>query len=127
VSAALSGSVAGRLKGCLNASVFSQQASFTFGNRGRKLPNVRAPGTVNIDFSMCSRTFTRWNWFRPAQGHAILNAGAKRGIMGMASAWDLVQYSGQNIYERFVFIPGMPGGDFPLSGQSCGIPVISLR
>jgi hypothetical protein len=51
-SAALSGSVAARLNGYLNASVFSQPVPFTFGNASRTLPNVRAPGTVNIDFSM---------------------------------------------------------------------------
>jgi hypothetical protein len=32
--------------------VFSQPAAFTFGNTGRTLPDVRGPGTRNLDFSL---------------------------------------------------------------------------
>jgi Carboxypeptidase regulatory-like domain/TonB dependent receptor len=51
-SAALSGPISLRLNGYLNAAVFSQPAPFTFGNTGRTLPDVRGPGTQNIDFSL---------------------------------------------------------------------------
>ena len=49
---ALSGPVSLRLNGYLNAKVFSLPAPFTFGNTSRTLPNVRAPGLQNIDFSL---------------------------------------------------------------------------
>jgi hypothetical protein len=48
----LSGPVSTRLNQYLTASTFSQPAPFTFGNLTRTLPNVRAPGTQNIDFSL---------------------------------------------------------------------------
>ena len=35
-----------------NTSVFSQPPPFTFGNTGRTLPDVRGPGTRNLDFSL---------------------------------------------------------------------------
>src|SRR5262249_14053802 len=35
-----------------NTSAFAQPAPFTFGNTPRTLPNVRAQGTNNIDFSV---------------------------------------------------------------------------
>ncbi len=51
-SALLTSPVESRLNEYFNASVFSQPAPFTFGNTGRTLPNVRAPGMENIDFSL---------------------------------------------------------------------------
>ncbi|MBV9083119.1 MAG: TonB-dependent receptor [Acidobacteriaceae bacterium] len=51
-SAALSGPVSSRLNEYFNVSVFSQPAPFTFGNTGRTLPDVRAPGLQNIDLSL---------------------------------------------------------------------------
>ena len=51
-SGALSGSVEGRLNKYFNTSAFSQPAPFTFGNTGRTLPDVRAPGVRNTDFSL---------------------------------------------------------------------------
>jgi hypothetical protein len=48
----LSGPVSARLNGYFNVSTFSQPAPFTFGNLNRTLPNVRGPGTQNIDFSL---------------------------------------------------------------------------
>jgi Carboxypeptidase regulatory-like domain/TonB dependent receptor len=51
-SAAFTGPVSLRLNNYLNAAVFSQPAPFTFGNTGRTLPDVRAPGLENIDFSL---------------------------------------------------------------------------
>ena len=51
-SPVLSGSVTGRLNEFFNTSVFSQPAPFTFGDVGRTLPNVRAEGNQNIDFSL---------------------------------------------------------------------------
>jgi hypothetical protein len=51
-SAALSGPVESRLNRYFNTAVFSQPPSFTFGNTGRELPDVRAPGSVNFDFSI---------------------------------------------------------------------------
>ena len=51
-SAALSGPVSLRLNGYLNGKVFSLPAPFTFGNTSRTLPDVRAPGTQNLDFSL---------------------------------------------------------------------------
>ena len=55
-SAALSGSVEKRLTQYFNTSVFSQPAAFTFGNVSRTLPDVRAPGTINFDFSLIKNT-----------------------------------------------------------------------
>lgn len=51
-SAALSGPVSARLNGYLNATVFSQPVPFTFGNSPRTLPDVRAMGIENLDFSL---------------------------------------------------------------------------
>jgi hypothetical protein len=51
-SAKLSGPISSRLNGYLSAAVFSQPAPFTFGNTPRTLPDVRAPGTQNIDLSL---------------------------------------------------------------------------
>jgi hypothetical protein len=44
--------VSSRLNQYLNASTFSQPAPFTFGNVTRTLPNVRAPSSQNLDFSV---------------------------------------------------------------------------
>jgi hypothetical protein len=44
--------VSTRLNQYFNASTFSQPAPFTFGSLTRTLPNVRAPYTQNIDFSL---------------------------------------------------------------------------
>lgn len=41
-----------RLNRWFDTSVFSQPDPFTFGNAGRTLPNVRGPGSVNLDFSL---------------------------------------------------------------------------
>ncbi len=51
-NAGLSGSVESRLTKYFNTSVFSQPATYTFGNVSRTLPNLRAPGLRNIDFSL---------------------------------------------------------------------------
>jgi len=51
-NATLNGPIINRLGGYFNTSVFSQPAPFTFGNTGRTLPNVRAPGLHNLDFSL---------------------------------------------------------------------------
>jgi hypothetical protein len=48
----LSGPVSARLNQYFNVSTFSQPAPFTFGNVTRTLPNVRAPGSQNIDASL---------------------------------------------------------------------------
>lgn len=46
------GSIGNRLTDFFNQSVFSQTPNYTFGNVGRFLPNVRGPGTHNLDFSL---------------------------------------------------------------------------
>jgi hypothetical protein len=51
-SAGLNGPIINRLNEYFTTSVFSQPAPFTFGDTGRTLPNVRAPGYHNIDFSL---------------------------------------------------------------------------
>lgn len=51
-SAKLSGSVKSRLNEYFDTSVFKQPPPFTFGNTGRTLPNVRAPGVRNLDASL---------------------------------------------------------------------------
>ena len=51
-SAKLGGSVESRLSKYFDTSVFSQPAPFTFGNTGRTLPDVRAPGARNLDLSL---------------------------------------------------------------------------
>jgi hypothetical protein len=48
----LTGPISARLREYFNTAVFSQPAPFTFGNLTRTLPNVRAPGTQNINFSL---------------------------------------------------------------------------
>jgi hypothetical protein len=54
-SAKLSGPVSQRLTKYFNTSVFSQPAAFTLGNAPRTLPDVRAPSSENIDFSLFKR------------------------------------------------------------------------
>ncbi len=49
---ARSGSIGSRLNEYFVQSVFSQTPNYTFGNVGRFLPNVRQPGTHNLDFSL---------------------------------------------------------------------------
>jgi hypothetical protein len=51
-SAEKSGSVTSRLNAYFNTSVFSAPGPFQFGNTGRVLPNVRAPGEKNFDLSV---------------------------------------------------------------------------
>ncbi len=50
-SAKLSGSPKDRLDQWFTTSVFSQPAPYTYGTAPRMLPDVRADGTNNIDFS----------------------------------------------------------------------------
>jgi hypothetical protein len=52
MNAKLSGSIENRLGQYFNTSVFSQPPAFMFGNVVRTLPDVRAPGTLNFDFSI---------------------------------------------------------------------------
>jgi hypothetical protein len=47
-----SGPIADRLNAYFDPTVFSQAGNFTFGNTSRTSPNLRAPGTHNLDFSM---------------------------------------------------------------------------
>jgi len=47
-----SGSIANRLNNYFIQSDFSQTPNYAFGNVGRFLPNVRQPGTHNLDFSL---------------------------------------------------------------------------
>jgi hypothetical protein len=49
---ALSGAVANRLNEYFVQADFSQTPNYAFGNVGRFLPNVRAPGTHNLDASL---------------------------------------------------------------------------
>ena len=51
-SAKFDGPVESRLKNYFDTTVFSQPAPFTLGNTGRVLPDVRIPGSRNLDFSM---------------------------------------------------------------------------
>ncbi|MBI4909050.1 MAG: carboxypeptidase regulatory-like domain-containing protein [Acidobacteria bacterium] len=51
-SAQTSGDVKSRLTQYFDKTVFSQPAPFTFGNVGRTLPDVRAPGLRNLDYSL---------------------------------------------------------------------------
>jgi hypothetical protein len=55
-SPALSGGVESRLNRYFNTSVFSQPPAFTFGTTARTIPDVRAPGLVNFDFSVIKNT-----------------------------------------------------------------------
>lgn len=47
-----SGPIADRLNAYFDPTVFSQAPIFTFGNTSRTSPNIRAPGTHGIDFSL---------------------------------------------------------------------------
>lgn len=60
-SAALSGPVIERLTRYFDTSVFSQPAPFSFGNAPRTLPDVRAPGVRNWDFSLF-KNFRAQRW-----------------------------------------------------------------
>jgi hypothetical protein len=51
-SAKLTGRVEDRLSRYFDTSQFTQPAPFTFGNVSRALPDVRAPGLRNLDFSL---------------------------------------------------------------------------
>ena len=55
-TANLHGDIESRLNQYFNTSVFSQPPAFTFGNVSRTLPDVRAPGLVNFDFSAIKNT-----------------------------------------------------------------------
>ena len=55
-SGKLSGDVESRLNRYFDTSAFSQPPAFTFGNVSRTLPDVRAPGYVNFDFSVIKNT-----------------------------------------------------------------------
>jgi hypothetical protein len=48
----LSGPIESRLNKYFNTADFTQPVPFTFGNLGRTLPNVRAPGVRDLDFSL---------------------------------------------------------------------------
>jgi hypothetical protein len=51
-SAQLGGPIVDRLNWYFDTSVFSQPPAFTFGNTPRTLSDLRAPGSVNFDFSI---------------------------------------------------------------------------
>ncbi|MBV9085401.1 MAG: TonB-dependent receptor, partial [Acidobacteriaceae bacterium] len=74
-SAALSGSVENRLNQYFNTTVFSQPPAFTFGNTSRTLPDVRAPGLINFDFSAIKNTrfYERYNLQFRAEFFNVLN------------------------------------------------------
>ncbi len=61
-SAELSGPVVERLTRYFDTSVFSQPAQFSFGNAPRTLPDVRAPGMRNWDFSLFKHFRARERW-----------------------------------------------------------------
>ncbi len=74
-SARLSGATVDRLNRYFDTSAFTQPPQFTFGNVARTLPDVRAPGIVNFDFSVIKNTrFTeqRYLQFR-AEFFNVLN------------------------------------------------------
>jgi hypothetical protein len=52
----LSGSAESRLNGWFNTNCFVQPPAFTFGNVSRTLPNTRADGLSNFDFSLFKNT-----------------------------------------------------------------------
>ncbi len=51
-SGAKSGAIADRLNAYFDTTAYSMTPNFTFGTVGRFLPDVRSPGTHNLDFSM---------------------------------------------------------------------------
>ncbi len=75
-SARLSGGTVDRLNRYFDISAFTQPPQFTFGNVARTLPDVRAPGIVNFDFSVIKNTrFTeqRYLQFRAEFFNALNN------------------------------------------------------
>jgi hypothetical protein len=56
-TALLGGPVEQRLNQYFNIAVFSQPPAFSFGNVARTLPDVRAPGVINFDFSAIKNTY----------------------------------------------------------------------
>ncbi|MBZ5584633.1 MAG: carboxypeptidase-like regulatory domain-containing protein [Acidobacteriia bacterium] len=79
-------------------SVFSQPVAFTFGNVGRTLPDVRAPGTNSTDLSLFKNTyfgkeqrltfqlraeaFSAFNHFNPGGPNASISSGSTGIITG---------------------------------------------
>ena len=51
-TAYLTGSVESRLNQYFNTLAFTLPPTFTFGNVGRTLPDVRAPSHINCDFAL---------------------------------------------------------------------------
>jgi len=74
-SARLSGPVKDRLERYFDTSVFSQPAAWMFGNTSRTLPDVRAPGDINLDFSLVknTRVLERHNVQFRAEFFSLLN------------------------------------------------------
>jgi hypothetical protein len=81
-SAKLSGPIEARLNKYFNTSVFSQPAAFTFGNTARTLPDVRAPGVINFDFSVIKDTKLHERasmQFRAESFNSIIRTSERRG------------------------------------------------
>jgi len=61
-NAGLNGSVESRLNEYFNIADFSQPATYTLGNVSRTLPNIRAPGLRNLDFSLFKNFSVTERW-----------------------------------------------------------------
>ncbi|MBI1791364.1 MAG: TonB-dependent receptor [Acidobacteria bacterium] len=67
----LDGPIDQRLNRFFDTSVFSQAGNFTFGNVSRFSPDLRAPGTRSIDFSLFKNFPVRENMFVQLRGEAF--------------------------------------------------------
>ena len=70
-SALLSGSVESRLNGYFRTDVFSQPALYTFGNAPRTLPDVRGPGSHNLDFAIYKEVQIKERYHLRIRGEAF--------------------------------------------------------
>jgi len=67
----IDGGIDGRIDRYFDTSVFSQAAIFTFGNLSRFVPNLRGPGSNNIDFSLFKNFRYRERFTAQLRGEAF--------------------------------------------------------
>lgn len=82
-----------------NTSVFVNPANYTYGNLGRTLPDVRGPGTVNLDLSLM-KSFHIWERFSVQLRGEAFNI-ANHVNLGMPNTSFSAGANGQNASSTF--------------------------